>query len=918
MIDIFAALRYSEERQVTFTVFQLEGAARSWWNIIRTKWEREQTPRTWTSFVREFNAKFFPPLVQEKKEDEFIRLRQGTQSVAEYESQFTRLSKFAPELILTEQRRARRFLQGLNVEIQKDLAVAQITTFSDAVEKALRSENARLQVRNFQNRKRGAAGSSSTQGDKSTPPKFGRGAGGGRFASPARGAPSRGSQPGRGQQRSASQGSSATVTRGPCGFCGKLNHTEDDCWRKQNKCLRCGSAEHRFASCPVQARDVRGTTPTSKATSSQSRVDSAKPKVPARVYSIEQRPVPDSAEVVEGTIPVFHRLARTLIDPGATHSFVNPEFMCGIDINPVTLPYELEVSTPTGDHCLISSKMYTNCEIWVGERKLLGNLISLAIKGYDVILGMDWLARYDAQLDCKRKTVEFRIPGEATLRLDVRGSLASSAMISGIRARKLLSRGAQGFLTFLINTPADKLKIEDIPLVSEYPDVFPDELVNLPPEREIEFEVNLCPGASPISKTPYRMAPAELKELKLQLQDLLERGFIHESGSPWGAPVLFVKKKDGTLRLCIDYRGLNNVTIKNKYPLPHIDELFDQLQGAEVFSKLDLRQGYYQLLIRKEDVPKTAFNSRYGHYEFAVMPFGLTNAPAAFMDLMHRIFKPYLDRFVVVFIDDILVYSKTREEHEKHLKEVLQTLREHQLYAKFSKCEFWLERVAFLGHVISKEGIAVDPAKVEAVTEWKRPDNPTEIRNFLGLAGYYRRFIKDFSKLASPLTDLTKKGGRFLWSDKCETSFQELKRRLTMAPILALPNGPDGFTVYTDASKEGLGCVLMQHHNVIAYASRKLKIHEQNYPIHDLELAAVVFALKKWRHYLYGVTFEVYSDHKSLRYLFSQKELNMRQRRWMEFLEDYDYTINYHPGKANVVADVSLVIEKWALFYVYR
>ncbi|XP_071900988.1 uncharacterized protein [Coffea arabica] len=678
MIDIFAALHYSEERQVTFAVFQLEGAARSWWNIIRTKWEREQTPRTWMNFVREFNAKYFPPLVQEKKEDEFIRLRQGTQS-------------------------------GLNVEIQKDLAVAQITTFSDAVEKALRSENARLQVRNFQNRKRGAAGSTSTQGDKSapSPPKFGRGAGGGRFTSPARGAPSRGSQPGRGPPRSTAQGSSATVARGPCNFCGKPNHTEDDCWRKQNKCLRCGSAEHRFANCPVQARETRGTTPaTSKATSSQSRVDSTKPKVPARVYSIEQRPVPDSAEVVEGTIPVFHRLARILIDPGATHSFVNPEFMCGIDINPVTLPYELEVSTPTGDQSLISSKMYTNCEIWIGERKLLGNLISLAIKGYDVILGMDWLARYDAQLDCKRKTVEFRILGEATLRLDVRGSLASSAMISGIRARKLLSRGAQGFLALLINTPIDKLKIENVPIVSEYPDVFPDELVNLPPEREVVFEVNLCPGASPISKTPYRMAPAELKELKLQLQDLLERGFIHESGSPWGAPVLFVKKKDGTLRLC-----------------------------AVVFSKLDLRQGYYQLLIKKEDVPKTAFNSRYGHFEFAVMPFGLTNAPAAFMDLMHRIFKPFLDRFVVVFIDDILVYSKTREEHEQHLREVLQTLREHQLYAKFSKCEFWLDKVSFLGHVISKEGIAVDPAKVEAVTEWKRPENPTEIRSFLGLAG---------------------------------------------------------------------------------------------------------------------------------------------------------------------------------------
>ncbi|XP_071920658.1 uncharacterized protein [Coffea arabica] len=266
------------------------------------------------------------------------------------------------------------------------------------------------------------------------------------------------------------------------------------------------------------------------------------------------------------------------------------------------------------------------------------------------------------------------------------------------------------------------------------------------------------------------------------------------------------RKKDGTLRMCIDYRGLNNVTIKNKYPLPHIDELFDQLQGAVVFSKLDLRQGYYQLLIRKEDIPKTAFNSRYGHYEFAVMPFGLTNAPAAFMDLMHRVFKPYLDRFVVVFIDDILVYSKTCEEHEEHLSVVLQTLREHKLYAKFSKCEFWLEKVVFLGHVISHEGISVDPAKVEAVTNWKRPENPTEIRSFLGLAGYYRRFIKDFSKLAGPLTDLTKKYGQFIWNARCETSFQELKRRLTMAPVLVLPNGAnvvaDALSRKTDGQSE--------------------------------------------------------------------------------------------------------------------
>ena len=291
------------------------------------------------------------------------------------------------------------------------------------------------------------------------------------------------------------------------------------------------------------------------------------------------------------------------------------------------------------------------------------------------------------------------------------------------------------------------------------------------------------------------------------------------------------------------------------------------------------------------------------------------------MDLMHRVFKPYLDQFVVIFIDDILIYSKSKEDHERHLRLVLQTLKEHKLYAKFSKSKFWLKEVSFLGHVISEKGIAVDPAKVKAVVDWKQPENPTEVRSFLGLAGYYRRFIQDFSKLAGPLTNLTRKNSRFVWDSKCENSFQELKSRLTKAPVLTLPNEKESFTVYTDASKEGLGCVLMQEGKVVAYASRKLKPHEQNYPTHDLELAAIVFALKKWRHYLYGVVFEVYTDHQSLKYLFSQKELNLRQRRWMEFLEDYECTIKYQPGKANKVADAlsrkvqisGLMVKEWKM-----
>ncbi|GAB2279902.1 hypothetical protein Dimus_039391 [Dionaea muscipula] len=467
----------------------------------------------------------------------------------------------------------------------------------------------------------------------------------------------------------------------------------------------------------------------------------------------------------------------------------------------------------------------------------------------------------------------------------------------------MLMRGCEGFLAYVVETRTDEPRLEDIPVVREFADVFPNDLPGLPPDREVEFVIDLLPDTRPISKAPYRMTPVELKELSAQLQELLDKGFIRTSVSPWGAPVLFVKNKDGSMRLCIDYRELNKVTIKNRYPLPRIDDLFDQLQGAQVFSKIDLRSGYHQLKVKEGDIAKTAFRTRYGHYEFLVMPFGLTNAPAAFMDLMHRVFKPYLDQFIVVFIDDVLIYSKSETEHAEHLRLTLQTLREKQLFAKFSKCEFWLDHVAFLGHVISRDGVSVDRKKVEAVERWPRPTTVSEVRSFLGMAGYYRRFVEGFSTLALPLTSLIRKDGKFVWSDACERSFVELKRRLTTAPVLALPIEGGNFVIYSDASLQGLGCVLMQHGRVIAYVSRQLKTHERNYPTHDLELAAVVFALKLWRHYLYGESCEVFTDHKSLKYIFTQRELNLRQRRWLELLKDFDLTIQYHPGKANVVAD---------------
>eukprot|EP00253_Pinus_taeda_P015686 PITA_15686 len=355
--------------------------------------------------------------------------------------------------------------------------------------------------------------------------------------------------------------------------------------------------------------------------------------------------------------------------------------------------------------------------------------------------------------------------------------------------------------------------------------------------------------------------------------------------------------------MCIDYRQLNKLTIKNKYPLPRIDELFDQVKEATVFSKIDLRSGYHQIRIKDEDIAKTSFRTRYGHYEFVVLPFGLTNAPATFMCLMNGVFHKFLDKFVLIFIDDILIYSRSREEHEEHLRVVLQTLREHQLYAKFSKCDFFKEEIQYLGHVISKEGIAVDPEKIRTIMEWPVPKDVADIRSFMGLAGYYRRFVEGFSRVAYPITSLQKKGKIFKWTAECQRSFEQLKHLLTTAPILSIADPNKDYVVCTDASKEGVGGVLMQEGKVIAYESRKLKEHEQKYSAYDLELTAVIHALKMWRHYLLGRKFLLLTDHHSLTNYFSQPTLNTRQARWADFLSGFDFEIKHLKGKENRVAD---------------
>ena len=618
--------------------------------------------------------------------------------------------------------------------------------------------------------------------------------------------------------------------------------------------------------------------------------------------------------------------ATLFLDSGAQLNLVSQEFVERHKLR--VEPAIYRVGFPDGRDAALAG-IVRSVPIVMGTYSTVLDLHVFDLQGkFDVLLGKGWHDDADPKISWRHNLVQVfaddkfhRFGTSAAPPVHAVGGEEPQVAVMTVKAFKRACRKGEcfvGSVTQLLGKHGQAPAVNAVEanrasvyerVLKKYASVFEPLQAGLPPDGSVQHHIDLQPEARPKARPPYRLSKFEEEECVRQLKVYLDMGHIQPSKSPYGAPVLFARKKNGKLRFCVDYRALNDQTIKDKFPLPRIDDLLDRLQGATVFSKLDLAQGYHQVQVAPEDVHKTAFTTQAGHFEFRVMPFGLCNAPATFQRLMNSTLSPYLGRFCMVYLDDIIVFSKNSEDHQDHLDQVLSKLAEAGLKAQLTKCEFGMAKLEFLGHVVSADGIQMDPSKVQAMTDWPVPKNVTEVKGFLGLLNYYRRFIQNFARLALPLTELTKDEAKlsFAWTPQAHAAFTALKQKMVTGPVLQMPDLQRPFQVHTDACLFAAGAVLAQKHGQdwrpVAYFSKKFTSAQKNYDTRDRQALGIVLALHEWRCYLQGSHFMVNNDRHTLQRLQSQAELSSRHARWAEFLQEFDCTIQYAKGMDNAAAD---------------
>ncbi|KAJ9566128.1 hypothetical protein OSB04_002094 [Centaurea solstitialis] len=870
--EVFEFKGVPEDKRVTLIATRLRGRASAWWQQLKQTRSRLGKSKivTWEKMKKKLRTNFLPHNFQRVMYQRLQNLKQGARSVDDYTTEFYKLIA-RNDIQESEAHLVSRYIGGLRGQIMDSVNLFDPMTISEAHQRALAFEK------------------QSRRGGSYAPANIG-GSSGQNSLTP-RGGPNP-------NQKNVAGGNAGPIPKGPsssglkCFSCGESGHRQSEC-KRAGKRVMFGEVEdwqdddgeeeyHEGPLYDIEPQYKEELVDGDVGVSLVVRRSCLTPKVTDDDWL--------KHNIVQSTCTVSGKVCSFVIDSGSCDNLISEDAVRKLALKTEShpKPYKLQWFKKGGE-VTVSKRALVHFSIGTRYKDdVWCDVVSM--DACHLLLGRPW--EYDRNVvhDGRANTYSFVFDG---VKITLVPSKPKELVVKPSGTLLTLAQfdeelgSAESVFVLIGKEVAEEVKVPDsmVPLLREFDDVFPEELpAGLPPLRDIQHHVDLEPGAQLPNRPHYRMSPAEHEELRRQVEDLVSKGHVRESMSPCAVPALLTPKKDGTWRMCVDSRAINKITVRYKFPIPRLDDLLDQISGATIFTKLDLKSGYYQIRLRPGDEWKTAFKTREGLYEWLVMPFGLSNAPSTFMRVMNQLFRPFIGKFVVVYFDDILIYSATFGEHVDHVRQVLTLLRRDKFYAAIKKCVFMVPKVLFLGYVISGEGIQVDESKVTAVKQWPTPKTITDVRSFHGLASFYRRSIM------APVTDCMK-GKTFVWTDAAESAFQSIKEKLTTAPILVLPDFSQAFELHTDASKVGIGGVLSQGGRPIAYFSEKLTV--RSYGI----------AVKHWRHYLFHKEFVLFTDHDSLRHLHSQDKVSHKHGRWIAFLEKFASVVKHKSGASNRVAD---------------